>query len=54
VANGYGVAVADIYSPFQDKKGLLLIERKGASPVEIHPTNAGHTAIAKAFAEVMQ
>ena len=53
VANGYGVAVADIYGPFQDKKGLLLIERNGASPMEIHPTNAGHKTIAKAFAEVM-
>jgi lysophospholipase L1-like esterase len=53
VANGYGVAVADIYSPFQGKKGLLLIERQGAFQMEIHPTNAGHTTIAKAFAEVM-
>ena len=53
VANGYGVAVADIYVPFQEKRGLLVIERNGASPMEIHPTNAGHTAIAKAFTEVM-
>lgn len=53
VAAGYGVSVADIFSQFQDKQGLLLIERKGASPLEIHPTNAGHTVIAKAFADAM-
>jgi lysophospholipase L1-like esterase len=53
VAAGYGIAVADIYSQFLGKEGLLLIERQGAWPLEIHPTNAGHTAIAKAFADVM-
>jgi len=54
VAAGFGgVAVADLYSQFQDKKGLLLVERNGASPLEIHPTNAGHTAIAKAFIDAM-
>lgn len=54
VAAGFGnVAVADLQSPFQARHGLLLIERNGASPLEIHPTNAGHTAIAKAFLDAM-
>ena len=53
VAGGFGVAVADIHRPFQKAEGLLLIERQGASLMEIHPTNAGHTVIAKAFARVM-
>jgi hypothetical protein len=48
------VAVADLYEAFQDKQGLLLIDKKGASPQEIHPTNAGYTVIAKAFAGVMK
>ena len=52
-AGNYGVPVADLYTPFLREKGLLLIERQGASELEIHPTNAGHTAIARAFAAVM-
>lgn len=53
VASGFGdVTVADVYSQFQDREGLLLIERNGAAPLEVHPTSAGHTAIAKAFVEV--
>lgn len=53
VAASFGVPVADTYSHFQGREGLLLIERHGASPLEIHPSNAGHTAIAKAFVEAM-
>lgn len=50
VASGFGnVSVADLYGEFQDQQGLLLIERNGAAALEIHPSNAGHTAIAKAF-----
>jgi lysophospholipase L1-like esterase len=53
VASGFGdVSVADLYSQFQGKQGLLLIERNDAAALEIHPSNAGHTAIAKAFIEV--
>lgn len=43
------LAVADVYSEFYDRTGLLLIERHGADAFEIHPTNAGHRAIADAF-----
>lgn len=55
--NGYGlnctVEVADINSAFSNQTGLLLIERHGASAFEIHPTNAGHRAIANAFEEAI-
>lgn len=43
------LGVADIYSEFSGQTGLLLIERNGADAFEIHPTNAGHRAIANAF-----
>jgi len=54
VAGSYGVAVADVYDEFQGRSGLLMIDKPGASPTEVHPTNAGHKAIANAFALVMQ
>ena len=54
VAASYAVPVADIYTPFLKGRDLLLIERHGASPQETHPTNTGHTAIARAFAEAME
>jgi len=53
VANGFGVEVADLYTAFKGKKGLLLIERPGHEPNEMHPTNAGHKAIAEAFEAVI-
>ena len=54
VASGFGaVSVADIYSQFKGGEGLLLIERNGAATYEIHPSNAGHAAIARAFVEAM-
>lgn len=48
-----GIEVADLYSAFQGQTGLLLIERNRSNPLEIHPTNAGHRAIAEAFKEAM-
>lgn len=53
VASSFGVPVADVYSAFQGKNGLLLVDRNGASPVQIHPTNAGYRAMAKAFENVI-
>ena len=53
VAGSYGVPVADVYSAFLGKKGLLLIERHGASSFEVHPTNAGHRVIAQEFQAVI-
>jgi hypothetical protein len=44
------IKVADLYAEFSGPQdGLLLINRNGAGQFEIHPTNAGYRAIAKAF-----
>jgi len=44
------VKVADIYAQFAGRQGgLLLINRNGAGQFEVHPSNAGHRAIAQAF-----
>jgi lysophospholipase L1-like esterase len=43
------LAVADLYSAFQGRHGLLLIERHGAAVDEVHPTNAGYRVIANTF-----
>ena len=47
------VVLVDIYSAFEGRSGLLLIERHGAAPDEVHPTNAGYGVMADAFAEAM-
>jgi lysophospholipase L1-like esterase len=44
------VFLVDVYSAFEGRSGLLLIEKHGASAFEAHPTNAGHQVIADAFA----
>jgi lysophospholipase L1-like esterase len=53
VAANFGVEVADIYSAFKGKNGLLLVERNGADPLQIHPTNAGYRVMARAFEDVI-
>ncbi len=47
------VVLVDIYSAFQGRSGLLLIEKHGAAPDEVHPTNAGYGVMADAFAEAI-
>jgi lysophospholipase L1-like esterase len=47
------VFLVDVHSAFLDRHGLLLIERHGAAPLEVHLTNAGHRAMAQAFEEVI-
>jgi lysophospholipase L1-like esterase len=54
VAEAFGVTVVDLYSAFEGRKGLLLIERHDAAPDQAHPTNAGYRAIANAFEAAMQ
>lgn len=54
VALTCGASVADVFSAFTGRTGLLLIERNGAGQFEVHPTNAGHRAIAAAFDAVHQ
>jgi lysophospholipase L1-like esterase len=49
VASAFNVPVADVYSAFHGRHGLLLIERPGAAPDEVHPTNAGYRVMAQAF-----
>ena len=53
VASGFGVPVADVFSAFEGRKGLRLIQRNGADQFEVHPSNAGHRAMAKAFKAVI-
>jgi lysophospholipase L1-like esterase len=54
IAGGFGIQVADVYSAFLDRIGLLLINRNGAGQFEVHPTNAGYREIAHAFEEVVE
>ena len=53
-ANAFGVPVADVFPAFEGRKGLRLIQRNGADPFEVHPSNAGHRAMAKAFKAVIE
>jgi lysophospholipase L1-like esterase len=54
VASTYNVPVADVYSAFHGRDGLLLIERPGAAEFEVHPTNAGYRVMAQAFKAVIR
>jgi lysophospholipase L1-like esterase len=54
VASAFNVPVADVYSAFHGRHGLLLIERPGAAPDEVHPTNAGYHVMAQAFEAVIR
>ena len=54
VASAFNVPVADVYSAFHGRHGLLLIERRGAAPDEVHPTNAGYRVMAQAFEAVIR
>lgn len=50
------VGLVDTLSAMEGRQGLLLIERRngftGGFEFEIHPTNAGHSVIAKEFERV--
>jgi len=48
------VQIADVFSAFEGKKGLRLIQRNGADQFEVHPSNAGHRAMANAFKAVIE
>jgi lysophospholipase L1-like esterase len=51
---GARVSVADVFTAFQGRNGLLLVERhrpaSEAGNIEVHPTNAGYRVMAHAFA----
>lgn len=53
-AAGPGVYLVDIYSAFLGRTNLIQSDRPRASIGEVHPTNAGHRVIAKAFEEVIR
>jgi lysophospholipase L1-like esterase len=44
------VILVDLHAAFAARAGLLLVERHGADPLEVHPTNAGHRVMEQAFA----
>ncbi|SRR5579884_2978071 len=46
VAAAYNVPVADVFSAFAGKRGLI-------HPNSVHPTNAGYRVMAKAFASII-
>ena len=52
------VGLVDTLSAMQNRDGLLLIDRRngfsGAFAFEIHPTNAGHSVIAREFERVWE
>jgi lysophospholipase L1-like esterase len=52
-AAGCDARVVDVHSAFLGREGLLLIDRHGAGPAEVHPTNAGHRVMADAFRDVI-
>ncbi len=47
------VHLVNVHEAFAGHRHLLLGERPGESPFETHMTNAGHRAMARAFAEVI-
>ncbi len=46
--------VVDIFTAFEGRSGLLLIEKTGADGFQVHPTDAGYRVMASAFATAMQ
>jgi GDSL-like Lipase/Acylhydrolase len=58
VPAGSRVAVVDVFHPSVDQRGLVLIEKRngfnGPFDFEVHPTNAGHSFIARQFAAVWE
>ncbi len=48
------VTVVDVFSAFENRSGLLLIEKKGSGTFEVHPTNAGYRLMTDAFAAAIK
>ena len=46
--------VVDIFSAFDGRSGLLLVEKRGADQFQVHPTDAGYRVMAKAFADAIR
>jgi GDSL-like Lipase/Acylhydrolase family len=58
VPAGSRVAVVDLYTPSLGREGLITIDRKfgyeGPFAFDVHPTNLGHSFIARQFEEVWE
>jgi lysophospholipase L1-like esterase len=54
VASFPTATVVDIFSAFDGRSGLLLVEKRGAEPDQIHPTDAGYRVMEKAFADAIR
>lgn len=58
VPAGSRVGYVDLYAASEGRSGLVLVERRlgytGPFDFDIHPTNLGHTFIAKQFEDVFQ
>jgi lysophospholipase L1-like esterase len=48
------VTLVDIFSAFAGRTGLLLVEKHGAEPFQVHPTNAGYQVMEQTFAEALR
>jgi lysophospholipase L1-like esterase len=48
------VVLVDIHAAFLGRSGLLLIEKHGAAPDQIHPTDAGYLVMAQAFEDAIR
>jgi lysophospholipase L1-like esterase len=46
--------VVDVFSTFDGRSGLLLVEKHRADQFQVHPTDAGYRVMAKAFADAIQ
>lgn len=52
--SGCDVRLVDVHGAFQNRDGLLLIERNQSNLFEVHPTNAGYRVMARAFMDVIE
>jgi lysophospholipase L1-like esterase len=48
------VTLVDVFSAFDGRSGLLLVEKRGAEPDQVHPANAGYKVMEKAFADAIR
>ena len=46
--------LVDVFSAFDGRSGLLLVEKHGADQFQVHPTDAGYGVMAKTFADAIR
>ena len=52
--NSPDVVLVDVFAAFEGRSGLLLIERNGSAPLQIHPTNAGYQVVTAEFEKAIK